>query len=79
MGNYTIFGVFENPRRDGQAINFTTNVPKNSRQLSRSQIVSRTDIFQKLTLAAPVYILHEKFLQFDWLRAEVFHVYFSLI
>ena len=28
MGNYTIFGIFENPRRDRQAINFTTNVPK---------------------------------------------------
>ena len=28
MGNYTIFWMFENPRRDGQAINFTTNVPK---------------------------------------------------
>ena len=26
MGNYTIFWMFENPRRDGQAINFTTNV-----------------------------------------------------
>ena len=30
--------------------NFTTNVPRNS----RSQIVFRTDIFQKLTLGAPV-------------------------
>ena len=28
MGNYTIFGGFENPRRDGQARNFTTNVAK---------------------------------------------------
>ena len=28
MGNYTIFWIFENPRRDRQAINFTTNVPK---------------------------------------------------
>ena len=28
MGNYTIFWMFENPRRDRQAINFTTNVPK---------------------------------------------------
>ena len=28
MGNYTIFGGFKNPRRDGQARNFTTNVAK---------------------------------------------------
>ena len=28
MGNYTIFLVFENPRRGRQARNFTTNVPK---------------------------------------------------
>ena len=28
MGNYTISWMFENPRRDRQAINFTTNVPK---------------------------------------------------
>ena len=28
MGNYTIFQMFENPRRGRQAINFTTNVPK---------------------------------------------------
>ena len=28
MGNYTIFGGFENPRRGGQARNLTTNVPK---------------------------------------------------
>ena len=28
MGNYTIFYVFENPRRGRQARNFTTNVPK---------------------------------------------------
>ena len=27
MGNYTIFQIFENPRR-GTARNFTTNVPK---------------------------------------------------
>ena len=29
MGNYTIFQMFENPRRGRQARNFTTNVPKN--------------------------------------------------
>ena len=28
MGNYTIFWMFENPRRGRQARNFTTNVPK---------------------------------------------------
>ena len=28
MGNYTIFQMFENPRRGRQAGNFTTNVPK---------------------------------------------------
>ena len=28
MGNYTIFKMFENPRRCRQARNFTTNVPK---------------------------------------------------
>ena len=49
MGNYTMFGKFENPRRGVQARNLTTNVPKNS----RSQIVFRTDIFQKLSLGAP--------------------------
>ena len=28
MGNYTILGGFENPRRGRQARNLTTNVPK---------------------------------------------------
>ena len=28
MGNYTIFGGFENPRRGRQARNLTTNIPK---------------------------------------------------
>ena len=28
MGNYTIFNMFENPRRGRQARNLTTNVPK---------------------------------------------------
>ena len=28
MGNYTIFGGLENPRRGKQARNLTTNVPK---------------------------------------------------
>ena len=52
MGNYTIFYMFENPRRGRQARNFATNVSKNA----RSQIVFRTDIFRKLTLGAPVFI-----------------------
>ena len=50
MGNYTIFGVFENPRRGWQARNLTTNVPK---ILVGSQIVFLTDIFKKLTMGAP--------------------------
>ena len=28
MGNYTMFGKFENPRRGIQGRNLTTNVPK---------------------------------------------------
>ena len=42
--------MFENSRRGRQARNFATNVPKIN---SRSQIVFRTDIFQKLMLGAP--------------------------
>ena len=41
--------MFENPTIGRQARNFTANVPK----ISRSQIVFRRDIFQKLTLGAP--------------------------
>ena len=49
MGNYTIFQIFENPRRGRQARNFTTNVPKVLDLKSFSeQIFSR-----KLTLGAP--------------------------
>ena len=40
--------MFENPRRGRQARNFTT-----CSENSRSQIVFRTDILQKLTLGAP--------------------------
>ena len=47
MGNYTIFQMFENPRRGRQARNFTTKCSENS----RSQI--RTNSFRKLTLGAP--------------------------
>ena len=49
MGNYTIFGGVENPRRGRQTRNLTTNVLK-----ILSQIVFRTDIFQKLLLGASV-------------------------
>ena len=49
MGNYTILSMFENPRRDRQARNFTTNVPKILVLKSSSeQIFSR-----KLPLGAP--------------------------
>ena len=66
MGNYTIFGGFENPRRGRQARNFTTSFPGFSptsptwkfynkcSENSRPQIVFRTDIIRKLTLGAPV-------------------------
>ena len=39
MGNYTIFQMFENPRRGRQARNFTTNVPK---------IVDRKSSFEQI-------------------------------
>ena len=41
MGNYTIFQVFENPRRGRRARNFTTNAPKIlDLKLSSEQIFS---------------------------------------
>ena len=48
MGSYTILGGFENPGRGRQAKKFNNNCSENS----RSQIVFRTDIFQKLSLGA---------------------------
>ena len=49
MGNYTIFFMFENPRGDRQARNFTTNVPKiPDLKSSSEQIFTR-----KLTLGTP--------------------------
>ena len=49
MGKYTIFYMFENPRRGMQARNFTTNVPKIlDLKSSSEQIFSR-----KLSLGAP--------------------------
>ena len=56
MGKYTIFYLFENPRRGMEARNFTTNVPKNS----RSQIVFRTDIFSKIVVGCPCLLLSWK-------------------
>ena len=51
MGNFTIFQMFENPRRGRQARNFTTNVPKIlDLKSSSEQIFSR-----KLSLGAPAY------------------------
>ena len=49
MGNYTILGGFENPRRGRQARNVTTNVSK----ILDLKSSARRDIFQKLSLCAP--------------------------
>ena len=49
MGNYTIFQMFENPRRGRQARDFTTNVPK----ILDIKSSFRTDIFRKLSSGAP--------------------------
>ena len=49
MGNYTIFQMFENPRRGRQARNFLNKCSENS----RSQIILRTDIFRKLSFGTP--------------------------
>ena len=46
--------MFDNPSKGRQARNFPTDVQK---LISRSQIVFRTDIFQKLTMGAPQYRL----------------------
>ena len=50
MGNYTIFWMFENPRRGRQARNFTTNVSKILDLKSSSEQI----FFRKLSLGAPV-------------------------
>ena len=52
MGDYTMFGGFENPRRGMQARNLTSNVPKILDLKSSSEQI---DIFQKLLLGAPAY------------------------
>ena len=50
MGNYTIFQMFENPRKGTEASKkFYNKCSENS----RSQIVFRTYIFRKSTLGAP--------------------------
>ena len=51
MGNYTIFWMLGNPRRRQASKKFYKNCSENS----RSQIVFRTEIFQKLSLGAPDY------------------------
>ena len=55
MGKYTIFYLFENPRRGMQARNFTTNVPKILDLKSSSEQI----FFRKLSLGAPVCCCHE--------------------
>ena len=50
MGNFTIFQMFENPRRGRQVSNFTTNVPKILDLKSSSEQI----FFRKLSLGAPV-------------------------
>ena len=47
--HYTIFEMFENPRRDGQARNFTTTVSKILDLKSSSEQI----FFGKLSLGAP--------------------------
>ena len=49
MGKYTIFYLFENPRRGMQARNFTINVPKVLDLKSSSEQI----FFRKLSLGAP--------------------------
>ena len=49
MGNNTIFLMFQNPRRSGQARNFTENDPKILDLKSSPEQIS----FRKLSLGAP--------------------------
>ena len=49
MGKYTIYYLFENPRRGMQARKFTTNVPKILDLKSSSEQI----FFRKLSLGAP--------------------------
>ena len=65
MGSFTIFQMFENPRRGRQARNFTTNVPKILDLKSSFEQI----FFQKLSLGAPV---QRPLLRF---RSEEYFVY----
>ena len=74
MGKYTIFLMFENPRRSRQARNFTENDPKILDLKSSSEQI----IFRKLSLGAPVMwpCMHalKRFLFFflaDWSRMDI--------
>ena len=49
MGKYTIFYLFENPRRGMEARNFITNVPKILDLKSSSEQI----FFGKLSLGSP--------------------------
>ena len=60
MGNYTIFLMFESPRRGRQARNFTENDPKILGLKSSSEQI----IFRKLSLGVPE-LLKSKFEQFE--------------
>ena len=51
MGNFTVFYMFENPRRGRQARNFTTNGSKILDLKSSSEQI----FFPKLSLGAPDY------------------------
>ena len=55
MGSYTIFSMFENPRRGRQARNYTTNVPKTVNLKSSSEQIFSDDV--GLTLGAPGFTL----------------------
>ena len=69
MGNYTIFLMFENPRRSRQARNFTENDPNILDLKSSSEQI----IFRKLSLGAPgdSTFLHSTF-NFDLCDIQVF-------
>ena len=55
MGDYTMFGGFENPRRGMQATNLTTNVPKILDLKSSSE-----QIFSKNCCWVPLHIARQK-------------------
>ena len=66
MGNYTILGGFENPRRGGQARNLTTNVPKILDLKSSSE-----QILSKNYRWVPLFnLLEEKIEDITWPRRD---------